>query len=232
MEILSPKVIMQGPMSITLSHTSSFDYVDPVFNITMTKSITTLTFGVFGHNLPIVEFGMTSSTDERVKLFAGMQALIKSCVDNAEEIKERIHSIVINRSTPKSEEERIELMKMDFMKVKQWFMDDIRDSKIYKEFKEFNSTKKLKLYSKAFNTFILDRNKYTHGQLCFLSPNYDFVLEYVETPAQQKRYAYVDTNILASYNGCYIEIKKLIAEYGIIHQERVLADFRKKQEAK
>ena len=207
-------------MTIIASHTGSFEYTDPTFNVLMTKSITTLTFAEMGNDPPSVEFGMTSSTDERVKLFGGMQSLIKSCVDNAEDIKERIHQIVINISVPKSEEERIELMKLDFMKLKQRFMDDIRNSKIYKEFSEFNSEKKLKIYSKIFNAFILDRNKYTHGQLCFLSPSYDFILEYIETPGYQKRYAYVEVNILTSYNNCFIEIKKLISEYNIIHQKR------------
>lgn len=207
-------------MTIITSHTGSFEYTDPTFNVLMTKSITTLTFAEMGNDPPSVELGMTSSTDERVKLFGGMQSLIKSCVDNAEDIKERIHQIVINISVPKSEEERIELMKLDFMKLKQRFMDDIRNSKIYKEFSEFNSEKKLKIYSKIFNAFILDRNKYTHGQLCFLSPSYDFILEYIETPGYQKRYAYVEVNILTSYNNCFIEIKKLISEYNIIHQKR------------
>src|SRR5581483_2603024 len=139
MEILSPRVIKLDAMSVILSHTGAFEYVDPVFNVPMTKSITTLTFGKFGYNQPGVEFGATSSTDERVKLYAGMQALIKSCVDNAEDIKNRLHQIVINKSKPKSEEERLEVMKMDFMKLKDWFMDDIRSSKIFKEFSKYNS---------------------------------------------------------------------------------------------
>ena len=101
-------------------------------------------------------------------------------------------------------------------------MDDVRASKIYQEFKEFNSTKKLKPFSQAFNTFILDRNKYTHGNLCFISPSYDFALEYIETPSHQTRYALIDTNILLSYNNCYKEILKLIIEYTIIHQNKNL----------
>lgn len=229
MEILSPKVIKPEAMTVTLSHTGSFEYIDPVFNVVMTKSITTLTFGSFGHNLPPVQLGMTSPTDERVKLFAGMQSLIKSCVDNAEDIKNRVHQIVLSNSSPKSEGERIEIMKMDFMKLKQWFMDDIRQSKIYKEFSEFNSTKKLKDYSRAFNTFIIDRNKYTHGQLCFVSPNYEFALEYIETSSQQKRYASIDTEVLLSYNSCFIEIKKLITEYNGIRQTRKINEYNKKQ---
>lgn len=222
MEILSPKNIKFSTTARTIitSHTGSFEYVDPVFNVPMTKSITTLTFGEMGINSPPIDFGTTSSTDERVKLFAGMQALIKSCVDNAEDIKERVHQILISKSKPKSEEERVELMKMDFMKLKGWFMDDVRNSKIYKEFSVFNSTGKLKPFSKAFNTFVLDRNKYTHGQLCFVSPSYDFVLEYIETPAHQKRYASVDIAILTSYNNCYVEIKKVINEYNVAHQSK------------
>ena len=231
MEILSPKIIKFNPQTRTIitGHTGSFEYTDPIFNVPMTKSITTLTFGEMGINLPPIEFGMTSSSDERVKLFAGMQSLIKSCVDNAEHIKDTIHEVLINKSRPTTEEERIELMKMDFMKLKQWFMEDIRSSKIYKEFSKFNSTPKLKLFSKAFNTFVLDRNKYTHGQLCFLSPSYDFILEYIDTPEHQKRYAFIDTNILTSYNNCYIEIKKVINEYSVAHQTKLLDDHKKKQ---
>jgi hypothetical protein len=172
---------------------------------------------------------VTSSTDERVKLFAGMQALIKSCVDNAEHIKDAIHQILISKSKPATEEERVELMKMDFMKLKQWFMDDIRGSKLYKEFSVLNSTAKLKPFSKAFNTFVLDRNKYTHGQLCFLSPAYTYILEYIETPAHQKRYAHIDTTILTSYNNFYIEIKKVINEYSVAHQTKQMDEYKKKQ---
>jgi hypothetical protein len=229
MEILSPKVIKFDTTTMITSHTGSFEYIDPIFNISMTKSITTLTFGQFGHNQPAIALAVTASTDERVKIFAGMQALIKSCVDNAEDIKNRIHQIVIGKSQPKSEEERVEIMRMDFMKLKQLFMDEIRNTKIYKEFTEFNSTKKLKTYSQTFNTFILDRNKYTHGQLCFLSPSYDFVLEYIETPALQKCYARVNVDILRSYNNTYVEIKKLISEYNVIKQTKLIDDHNKRQ---
>jgi hypothetical protein len=205
MEILSPKVIPE--VDIMTSVTGSFEFIDPILNVPMTKSITTITFPVqVGINHQHINMGNTDATDPKVILYGGMQGLMKSCVDNAEDIKSRIHQIVLNRTKPKSEEERVELMKLDFMKLKQLFMDDVRASKIYQEFKEYNSTKKLKTFSKAFNTFILDRNKYTHGQLCFISPSYDYALEYIETPSQKKRYALINTNILLSYNNCYKEI--------------------------
>ena len=146
---------------------------------------------------------------------------MKSCVDNAEDIKNSIHQIVINHTTPKSENERVALMKMDFMTLKKWFMEDVRSSKIYQEFSKFNSTKKLKPFSKAFNTFVLDRNKYTHEQLCFNSPMSDYILEYIETPELQKMYAYLDIEILKSYNSCYKEILNVINEYNVAHQNKL-----------
>ncbi len=219
MEILSPRKINLLPPSIMLSTQGSFEFTDPIYGVTMTKSIKSLSMGQMGSNNPHFNFP-SRPTEEQVRIFGGMQALMKSCVDNAEDIKDRIHRIILNRTIPKSEEERVALMKMDFMAVKQWFMDDVRSSKIYQEFTEFNSTKKLKPFSKAFNSFILDRNKYTHGQLCFNSPSFDYILEYIETPEQQTRYAHIDIEILKSYNSCYKEILKLITEYNVIHQDR------------
>lgn len=202
-----------------ISTQGSFEFTDPIHGVTMTKSITSLSMGQMGTNNPTLNFP-DRPTDEQVRIFGGMQALMKSCVDNAEDIKDRIHRIILERTIPKCEEERVSLMKLDFMAIKQWFMDDIRSSKIYQEFCEYYSTKKLKLFSKAFNTFILDRNKYTHGQLCFNSPKFDYILEYIETPEQQKRYAYLDIDILKSYNLCYKEILKVITEYNVIYQNR------------
>ena len=220
MEILSPRKIKLLPQSIMVSTTGSFEFTDPIHGVTMTKSITSLSRGQMGANNPSLNFP-NRPTDEQVRIFGGMQALMKSCVDNAEDIKDRIHQIVIDRTIPKSEEERIALMKMDFMAVKQWFMNDVRGSKIYQDFTQYNSTKKLKPFSQAFNTFILDRNKYTHGQLCFDSPSYDYILEYIETPEHQKQYAFLDIEILKSYNYCYKEILKVINEYNVIHQNKL-----------
>ncbi len=227
MEILSPKVIKE--VGFMTSVTGSFEFIDPILHIPMTKSITTITFPVqTGVNSQHITMGNTDPTDPKVILYGGMQGLMKTCVDNAEDIKIRIHQIVIDRIKVKSEVERVELMKMDFMGLKNWFMNEVRQSKIYQEFKVYNSTKKLKTFSQAFNTFVLDRNKYTHGQLCFISPSYDFALEYIETPSQQKRYALLDINILLSYNACYKEIKEVINEYNIIHQTNTIANLKAK----
>ena len=176
MELLRPtKINLTRPLSIVLSVKANFTFKDPIHNVEMVKSVTTISLsqpGVPNMNFP------NSPNDEDKTTYAGMQALIKSCVDNAEDVKNTIHNIIIRTQTPKDEEERKSIMKMDFMAIKQWFMDDIRNRKIYKEFSEYDSTKKLKNFSQNFNSFILDRNKYTHAQLCFISPNYDYAIDY------------------------------------------------------
>lgn len=217
MDILRPKKIRQEPFSVIVSVTNNFEFTEAIHGVTMTKSITTIALNSKENNN--VEFPH-QPTDEQKRVFAGMQGLIKSCVDNAEDIKNRIHQIIINRDNPNSEAARVAIMKMDFMATKKWFMDDIRSSKIYKHFFELNSTEKLKPFSQAFNSFILDRNKYTHGQLCFISPSYEYAIEYIETPEQQKEYAKIDIELLKSYNAFYKAILKVISEYNIAHQEK------------
>jgi len=221
MEILSPKKIKVPPMTITVAHNSSFDYTDPVHGVPMTKSITTISMGQMGPNNPHLGFP-NRPTEEQLKVFGGMQALIKSCVDNAEDIKDRLHNILKGKSLPKTEEERLKLMNMTFMKLKIWFINDIINTKKYKEFSVYNSTKKLSQFSKVFDIFVVDRNKYTHGQLCFLSPSFEYLLEYIDAPEQQKRYAYLDITTLKSYNTCFVEIRKVITEYTVADQNNLL----------
>lgn len=219
--LLSPRRITLSTLSIIVSAQGLFDFTDPIHGTTMTKSYMTISIGKMGPNNMTVGFP-NRPTEEQLRIYGGMQALMKSCVDNAEDIKQRIHGIVLSQTLTESEEERVALMKMDFMNLKKWFMDDVRSSKTYQDFSQFNSTKKLKPFSQAFNTFILDRNKYTHGQLCFNYPTFDYILEYIETPEQQKRYAHIDINILKSYNSCYKEILKVISEYNIVNQNKLM----------
>ena len=228
MEIASPKVITMGEGSIMGMVTSKYDYTDTLLDVVITKEIKTIDIGKMGFKPdPFVMDG--THTEERLKEFGSMQMLIKACVDNGEAIKNRLLEIVLNRtSKPITEERRVEIMRMDFMNLKQWFMDDIRNSKIYQQFKNYNSTKKLKPFSRGFNTFIIDRNKYTHGHLCFLRPNLTFVIEYIETPSQRKRYAHIDSDIIKSYNNFYKEIISVITEYNIIHQTKKIAEYKEK----
>lgn len=214
MELLRPENINYNNAFIA-SISSDFEYTDPIFNVKIQKRITTVNIVTNG---TVVQFPNNPSEDQIIN-FAGMQSLMKCCVDNAEHIKDQLLSLLQKIMPPSNEEERIQQMKMDFMSLKKWFMDDIRSSKIYKKFTKYNSTKKLKPFSKIFNDFILDRNIYTHGQLCFKYPEYNFIIDYIKTPEQIQQYAYVKIEIIESYNLNYREIKEVISEYQIIHQE-------------
>lgn len=185
--------------------------------------------GEFGINPPPLEADFSKQSKERLIQYASMESLIKLCVNNAEDIKDRLLTIALQIQKPKDEEEKKTIMRTGFMKLKNIFLNDVRESKIYKQFEKYNSTGKLKPFSDSLNTFVLDRNKYTHGHLCFIKPNYDFSLEYIESESQQKKYAHINTNILLSYNSCYKEILKVITEYNVIQQTKRLEDYRNKQ---
>lgn len=60
--------------------TGKFDYTDPVYNISVTKQISVIDIAR-GNDSPIVLDGTNS--EDHFKKYAGMQNLIKSCVDNA-----------------------------------------------------------------------------------------------------------------------------------------------------
>lgn len=222
MELLRPR-LFKTEGKIIIQTSGDFEYTDPTFNTKMNKRISLLSIGEFGYNNPPpVEVDMSNPAEEKLVLYAGMQSLIKSCVDNAEDIKSTLHQLYIGKTKPQSEEEKKEALKIDFMKLRDWYMDDIRSSKIYQEFSiTYNSTKKLKPFSKLFHDFVMDRNIYTHGTLCFVKPNFDFVILYIDSASNGQKYATIDLNILKSYNDCYVKIKEFMREYTGIHQERL-----------
>jgi len=229
--LLSPKLFkMEGRIIVATTH--SFEYVEPLHGVKIPKTAHVLTVGEMIPNAPILEVNMDVPSDEKLTQYVWMQAMVKTCVDNAEEIKSLVHRIYIANNKADTEEERKEMMKLDFLSLKDWFMQEIRGTKIYQEFSAtYNSTQKLKPFSRAFNAFVLDRNKYTHGQVYLVKPNYDFVLEYIETPSQQKKYATIDIDTLNSYNECYVTIRALINEYNRIHQNKRTEEYIKRQTA-
>lgn len=210
MELLRPQKLKRPNYSVSFGIASSFEHTDPVLDVSMTKTINIVSMNSETSNhVPSPK----RPSEEQIKTYAAMQSLIKSCVDNAEDIKERLHQIVVSQSFPQNEKERRNIMKMDFMSIKKWFLDDIRSKKIYKHLTGYESTKKFKNFSRPLNDFVLDRNVYTHGQLSLLSPDFEYIIEYTEPHSQHKEYAFITIEILKSYNAFYREIQKVIAEY-------------------
>ncbi len=69
----------------------------------------------------------------------------------------------------------------------------------------------VKAATKAFNNFILDRNKYTHGELMYWYPSKETLLEY-ETEARVTEHGLVNSDTLNSYLTCYKDLDDLLSK--------------------
>lgn len=223
---LVPVHIPNGGVVFTQS--SSFDYTEPILQITMTKRINVVNIGLMDVEPNNINIDLSPLLQAQTIQFGAMQALIKSCVDNAEYVKNRLLDIALDIQKPKNEESRVALMKKDLMNLKSWFMEDVRSRKVYQHFKKYNSTKKLKVFSQSFNSFILDRNKYTHGQLCLIRPDYKFAIDYIDSPSQRQKYAYITIDNLKSFNDFYQIIVEVMNEYSGYQQSKIIESMKNK----
>lgn len=98
--------------------------------------------------------------------------------------------------------------KLDFMGHRNLLSDIFKSKRVdwlNEILKEYDS----KSVTKSFFTLIMDRNKYTHGELMFWYPEKQTVIEY-ENDAKQKEYAVVNSDILNSYITCYGQLDELL----------------------
>lgn len=98
--------------------------------------------------------------------------------------------------------------KLDFMGHRNLLSDIIKSNKIEwlsEVLKEYNC----KSVTKSFYNFILDRNKYTHGELMFWYPEMKTILEY-EVDNKQVQYGEVNKDILNSFLTCYKNIDEFL----------------------
>ncbi|WP_294315800.1 hypothetical protein [uncultured Chryseobacterium sp.] len=98
--------------------------------------------------------------------------------------------------------------KLDFMSHRNLFSDLINSKKINwinEIIKEYN----IKSVTKSFYNLIIDRNKYTHGELMLYYPSRETILEY-ENESRNKEIAIVNSDIISSYIENYQELDKLL----------------------
>lgn len=217
MELVSP-IYFNTAGVIHMATTKSYEFTDHTLNVSFTKKIGEITFATPGKvkGTQDIEVAFFTPTLEQANEYHAMQSLIKACVDNAEDINDRIRSMVISYAK-RTDEEKEKLIKMDFMNLKGEFMDILRKDTLFRSIEEYNSNQKLKPFSKSFNNFILDRNKYTHGQLYIHRETLEYILEYIE--GKVPSFAVVRKEILVSYNNFYKEILKVISAFNLINQE-------------
>lgn len=100
--------------------------------------------------------------------------------------------------------------KLDFMGHRN-LLSDIFKAKKLDWLNELLSEYDIKSVTKSFYSFILDRNKYTHGELMYWYPNKQTLLEY-ENEARQTEYGIVNSDILNSFLSCYKELDELLTK--------------------
>lgn len=153
-----------------------------------------------------------------------LQRLVNTCINNAERIKEQ--ALKANLTLfQKDIKGREEIMKMDFMKLKENFCDFLKKSSV-KEFKNLTNKK----IRRDFNDFIIDRNIYTHGiikllafpedfqknilgEMVLAEREYDFIIEYIDNIKRDKSFAFITKDIISLNEKVFLELSKLFQDF-------------------
>jgi hypothetical protein len=100
--------------------------------------------------------------------------------------------------------------KLDFMGHRD-LLSDIFKSKKLDWLNEILNEYNVKSVTKSFHSFIMDRNKYTRGELVLWYPNKQILLEY-ENDARQTEYGVVNSDVINSFLSCYKTIDELLSK--------------------
>ena len=211
----SPKII-DTEKKVVINVPISFDFADPITQITLHRKASTLFISeeelkpIHEHEVSL-NFDTNTPTTKQMMDYIGIQGLIKVCTDNAEDIKNKFLNLNLQIPlTEKEKHDKINILNLDFMKLKDRFMEFLKKDQLIKSIDEYSSNQKMKPFRKTMDTFVLDRDIYTHGQLHFLRPNFDFAIEYINSKLNRKQYAIVDIETLKNYNSFYQQICKLV----------------------
>jgi len=212
----SPKILNTYGFLVGLT-ALDINYTNPITRVTLRRSVSTM---FIDEKAPgpgkkkIVSFNKPWPSNEQMIHFIAMEEMIRSCASNAEEIKNLF--LNINLDIPLSQAEldkHLNIYKLDFMQLKERFMNFIKADEKIKTIELYSSNTKMKLYRQNLNQFILDRNKYTHGIVHMLLPDFKPVLEYIDPSHQYKEFASVDEPTLIGYNHFYTVIKDLVRAF-------------------
>lgn len=98
--------------------------------------------------------------------------------------------------------------KLDFMRHRKIFSDIVQSKKV-EWVNEIIMEYDIKSVTKTFYNFIMDRNKYTHGELMLYYPSRETILEY-EDEEGNREIAMVNAEIITSYIETYKELDKIL----------------------
>ncbi|QNE41991.1 hypothetical protein F1C16_20410 (plasmid) [Hymenobacter sp. NBH84] len=216
MELLSPERIVLTNRFIKATSEYSYTYQDSVHGIAKYGTIPTIFFnteewkpGTEG----TVQVAHFAPSPEKIEKYVLFQELINTCINNAEDIKNKLHTAV-GYILHKSSGSNKLVGSYDFMKLKDIFVEHL---------KKDNATRHLanKTLRRNFNQFILDRNIYTHGKLNIRYNDKQFVITYLDNHTKIESLAVVTKEIIQSYYRFYTVLRKLIADFHNIKNKKI-----------
>lgn len=142
--------------------------------------------------------------------------IVGKCSQIAERLFAKLKNVNDNlKSNPelasifeKYDNEEKKYVKLDFMNHRELLSDIIKSKKIDR-INAVSSEYDIKSVRCAMNDFILERNKYTHGELLYWYPERKTLLEYRNSKGETV-YAELNMDILNSYSECYVSLDKYL----------------------
>jgi hypothetical protein len=149
-------------------------------------------------------------TPQQISVFFSLDSLIKVCVTNAESINSQMRSIV-RQELCKDQDCRDTVVSMDFMKLKDYLMNYLKKGNISKSIPSIDTPEKFKNFRRDFNSFITDRNIYTHGELRFNRASQEFVTLFQQhgVPA----YVTITIESMVSFNEFYKTLRQFLNDF-------------------
>jgi len=144
--------------------------------------------------------------------------IVGKCSQLAERLFDKLKSVNdslksnsdLNSIFAKYDNEEKNYKKLDFMTHRNLLSDIIKSKKIDR----INKTSEeyhIKSVRCSLNDFILERNKYTHGELLYWYPERKTLLEYKNSKGETE-YAELNMDILNSFFDCYVKLDKYLSK--------------------
>ncbi len=123
-------------------------------------------------------------TKEVAERYLKFQSILGHCITNSEAINNQLRDLLLSIKELKHSKE--EIMKMDFMNLRDVFSDFLKSYTAIQSEPNFRKDQ-IKALTKIMNQFITDRNIYTHGVLRIQRPDNIFVIDYIEGKKEKAR---------------------------------------------
>lgn len=145
--------------------------------------------------------------------------IIGRCSQIAERLFDKLKQVNTKfKSSPELEsifknyisDKKTKYSKFDFMTHRNILSDIIKSKKVNR-INNVNMDYDIRSIRTAMYNFILDRNKYTHGELLYWYPEKKTILEYINSQGN-KEYAELNMDILNSYTACYSKLYEYLSK--------------------